>query len=79
MMAATNYVILRLVSGGAEKVGIDGSWDRVDGVEAHSAEAAIRTHVAQAKTTGTFVAIPERSWKPTPVTVETQTVVKVGA
>lgn len=49
----------------------------VGGVDAHNAAAAIRTIAAKAGA-GTYVAVPESSWKPLTVTVETQTVIKVG-
>lgn len=45
-------------------------------VEAHSSGDALRQAV---KETGTYVAVPARSFDPTHVTIETQTVVKVGA
>lgn len=44
-------------------------------VEAHSAVDAIRK---SAKKSGVYVAVPARSFEPTTVTIETQTVVKVG-
>ena len=51
-------------------------------VQANTPEHAIRQYAEAAKTeagtSGTFVAIPARSWKPVKVTVEQQTVVKVG-
>jgi hypothetical protein len=48
-------------------------------VEATSAEGAIRKHIAKTRAEGgTFVAVPSRSWKPTVVTVETQTVIRIG-
>jgi len=49
-------------------------------VEAQSPAAAIRKHVESVKDGhgGTFVAVPARSWRPVKVTVEQQTVVKVG-
>jgi hypothetical protein len=55
-------------------------WQKAAVVAASSANAAIRKHAEGApdKTSGTFVAIPERSWQPTKVTVETRQTVKLG-
>lgn len=49
-------------------------------IEAHNAAAAIRAHAEAlgGDATGTYVAVPSRSWKPTPVTVETTTQIKLG-
>jgi hypothetical protein len=51
-------------------------------VSAVNAEAAIRYFVGSINTTsdkeGEFVAVPSRSWKPTVVKVETQTVIRIG-
>ena len=44
-------------------------------VQAHSSADALRQTV---KATGTYVAVPARSFAPTKVTLETQTVVKLG-
>ena len=44
-------------------------------VQAHSSADALRQTV---KETGLYVAIPARSFVPTKVTIETQTVVKLG-
>jgi len=71
----TRYIILRKAEGGADKVGIESSWDIIDYADASSANAAIRSAI---KTTGHYLAVPARSWKPVKVTVEQQTVVKVG-
>lgn len=47
---------------------------------AHSSEHAIRDYVAIPGSTGSgeYVAVPCRSWNLTKVTLETQTVVKLG-
>jgi hypothetical protein len=44
-------------------------------VQAHSPAAALRQTV---KETGSYVAVPARSFVPTKVTLQTQTVVKLG-
>jgi hypothetical protein len=53
-----------------------------DHVAASSSDAAIRAHANRfAKpqdAAGTYVAVPSRSWKPTPVEVDTVTTVKLG-
>jgi len=46
-------------------------------VNAASAAAAVR-RIAETAGAGTYVAVPESSWKPVSVTVETQTVIKLG-
>lgn len=73
-MAATDYKVL--IAGGEE-----GSWSQIgpDVVNATSAEAAIRTVVIARELDGVYVAVPARSWNPTPVKVETTKTVKVGA
>lgn len=48
------------------------------GVKAHSAEAAVRTFLEAKPANGIYVAVPARSWKPTAVTVETQTRLRIG-
>jgi hypothetical protein len=48
----------------------------VGGVTAANAQAAIKT-IAEKNGAGTYVAVPESSWKPVTVTVETQTVIKL--
>lgn len=56
-------------------------WEEVhNGVEATSAENAIRRFVeANGFTSGEFVAIPKRSWKPVKVEVDTKPVVRINA
>jgi hypothetical protein len=64
----TKFVILAQVG--------DGGWrERGAPLEAHSGEAAIRKHAADA---GTFVAVPARSWKPVTVEVETTRQIKLA-
>lgn len=63
----TTYVVLSLDESGFYKTFAT--------LEANSAPEAIRL---SAKLAGTYVAVPERSFVPTKVTIETQTVVKVG-
>ncbi len=49
-------------------------WIKVGSYTAASAKAAISAHVkANDAKAGTFVAVPERSWKPLTLLVETQT------
>lgn len=50
-------------------------------VVAHSAEHAIRSYAATAgdQAPGTYVAVPSSRWKPTTITVETKTVVRLDA
>ena len=68
-MATTTYIILRRTD--------DEEFWRQDAskVEATSAASAIRK---AAEKEGTLVAIPERSFQPTLVTFQTQTVLKLG-
>jgi hypothetical protein len=47
-------------------------------IEAANVAAALRKHAETNDKGGTYVAVPARSWKPVKVTVEQQTVVKVG-
>lgn len=77
MAEKTLYIILRRDS--------DTVW-REDGPHqsAHSAEQAIR-QAAELRAendidvAGDYVAVPLRSWKPTPVSAEVQTTIKLGA
>jgi hypothetical protein len=71
LVSVTEYVVLRSNS----SPGSEGRWDRVNVITARSADQAVREVVgklAEADQSGTFVAIPARSFKP--VTVRTQTV-----
>lgn len=66
----TDYVILRLIE---ESEGAIGEWQQYAGlIEASSPARALR--IAN-HGTGTFVAVPKRSWKP--LTVKTEQVTKV--
>jgi cell division septation protein DedD len=71
----TSYVILE------ERVQRDGpggtTYEPVETVTATSAVAAIRK-AAENAGAGTYVAIPERSFTPTKVTVETKQTVRLG-
>jgi hypothetical protein len=67
----TKYVVLRETSA----AGAVANYEPVDVVEAASDKAALRKAVTE---TGTYVAIPARSFKPTPVTISTEPIVKVG-
>lgn len=77
-MAETAYIVLRHF----EAEGSQGRWDRIgaDTVAASSAEQAIRATV-EGRTandkSGTYVAIPARSFKPITVKAETTTVLKL--
>jgi hypothetical protein len=84
----TAYVVLKYPATEAAKAATDaltgGTQARppsgiqdVATVEAASATAAIRS-VVEKHGAGKYVAVPARSWKPVKVTVEQQTVVKVG-
>ena len=64
----TEYVIL-------ERSGT--TWSQVANVTARTAVLAIREAIAGDMSGGTFVAIPERSWKPVMVTPETVTTLKL--
>lgn len=50
------------------------------GIEAHSADGAIRKYAEKKLTAanGSYVAVPARSWKPVMVAVETQTRIRIG-
>jgi hypothetical protein len=67
-LKGTTYVVLEAV---------EDSYSRIGNYTATSATAAIRK-VAEEAGPGTYVAIPERSFAPTKVTVETKQTVKVG-
>lgn len=67
-MAATSYVVLR------EDDQL-GGYAFHSNVEAGSAESAIRKAALEE---GTYVAVPARSFQPTKVKVETQTVLRLG-
>jgi hypothetical protein len=51
----------------------DGDWTEIERVDATSADAAIRAVAAATDGSGTFVAVPARSWRPKNVTLETKT------
>ena len=75
-MAATTYIVLRFK---------DPDWEQHgDPISAHSADAAIRAIVTEHGwkpsdgTTGTYVAIPARSWKPTHVEIQQTTTLKLN-
>lgn len=74
----TTYVVIREVKSAESGV----RYDPVEaGIEANSAEHALRTWADKAKegtTTGVYIAIPSRSFRPTKVAFEKTTVVKVG-
>jgi hypothetical protein len=65
----TNYLVL--------KANDDSDWTEGQLVEAASASAAIRT-VAEKQGAGQYVAVPDRSWNPCAVTIETKTKVKLS-
>lgn len=68
----TKYVVLSLMGGE--------DWQVIKKVMARSAHGAIREVVAgqpQSGQTGSFVAVPERSWNPVKVTVETKQQLKL--
>lgn len=47
-------------------------------IDANSSDHAIQLYADKTKDTGTFIAVPSRSWKPTTVTIETRQIVKLG-
>jgi hypothetical protein len=62
----TKYLVLRL-----SKAATD-AWVPLGVVEASSAKAAIRSYLDASKDgSGEFVAVPDRSWQPVKVQVET--------
>jgi hypothetical protein len=86
MAEPTSYIVLRrfkipapTTSSSAVPHRATEQWDRVTEVEARSAEHAIRLYAesAAAEASGTFVAVPMRSWKPVTVKAETTTVLKL--
>lgn len=77
-MADTTYIVLHM----KEEMGEQ--WSLLDpgdaAVEAPNANAAIRKVLSNRPAySGTYVAVPARSWKPVTVTAETQTVLKIAA
>jgi hypothetical protein len=70
-MSDTTYIVLRAHSSAADE---EITWAYHTNTVAASAEAAIRAAVSEA---GTYVAVPERSWKLVHVTTETKTVLKL--
>ena len=67
----TRYVVL-------QHDGDDGSWGEIAAVSARSADAAVRDAIAgDATPTGTYVAVPQRSWKPVTVSAVQTTVLKL--
>jgi ribulose bisphosphate carboxylase small subunit len=72
-VADTTYIVLRLVSPADEA-----SWDYVRAIDAHNAEDAIRQVATnRTETSGTYVAVPARSWKPVQVTAVQTTTLKL--
>ena len=63
----TSYVILRRSEEG---------WQVIDTAEARSAPGAVRELLNGATEGGEYVAVPERSWRPMKVSVETKTALK---
>ena len=71
----TAYVVLKL----DETAERGPRWIEGPTVDAASADAAIRASIdGGGSATGTFVAVPARSWNPASVTTETKTVVKIA-
>lgn len=78
MAEPTTYIVLRHF----QAEGSDGRWDRIgkDTVEATSAENAIKAIVSRRTAndqSGTYVAVPQRSWKPVTVQAVQTTVLKI--
>lgn len=75
-MAETAYVVLRQSTADpAEWIIVEAS------IDAHSSAGAIRQvaarELAAMPNAGAFVAVPDRSWKPTKVSAQTQTILKL--
>jgi hypothetical protein len=75
-VADTTYIVLRgsgnLVDGNTDL------WDEAGTTEATNADAAIRKIVAaRPDPSGTYVAVPQRSWKPVQVTAVQTTTLKL--
>lgn len=66
----TKYVIL-----GLDKEGL---WRALDVRGATSADQAVRLEAASINAGGTFVAVPERSWRPVKVEVHTEHKVRLA-
>lgn len=66
------YIVFRSVPTAGS---VGGEWEWVEQVrDAKSGSAAIKSAVGQeTNLTGTFVAVPARSWKPVKVTAKTET------
>ena len=56
---------------------VTNGYQDVGGVKASNSGAAIRT-IAEKAGAGTYVAVPESTWNPVTVTVETQTVIRLN-
>jgi hypothetical protein len=78
-----SYVVLQLVTTeehdeATQRDGVTQSWRDIGSVPARSAEAAIREVLAgDSEGSGTYVAIPARSWKPVTVRAETTTTLRI--
>jgi hypothetical protein len=69
----TDYIILECQTRTADS---EETWGYRGHSEARSATSAIRSHLDGTETSGIFVALPARSWKPVNVKVETKTALK---
>jgi hypothetical protein len=68
--AGTEYVILERIAG-------SGDWSEVVRTHSRTSEGAVRKYLDTADDrSGTFVAIPARSWKPVTVRAQTVTTLK---
>lgn len=76
-MGKTSYVVLEETSAASISVG---EWVVIaEGILATSATGALRAALNGKGNLGTrYVAVPERSWQPQPVEVETQHRLKIG-
>lgn len=79
MTEPTSYIILRRDDTAGKQIGDILTWTVVGRSEARSAHEAIRSVVTTLRDgkTGTFAAVPARSWKPFTVTAETQVILKL--
>lgn len=72
----TTYVVLRDLGG--ERYAVDGPNQTASGAEAAVRQAAELRAENDLDANGIYIAVPKSSWKPTPITAETRTVVRVG-
>jgi len=72
----TEYGIFKAKHPTGESGEMSDEWQWVNTLNARSTRAAIAAHLANGKDSGTFVAVPARSFKPVTVQVETKTALR---